>query len=143
MESFFSFSGESEWGLLLLRIALAAIFFAHGKMKWGMWKMPASEELPSGMLTILRFLSIVEPLGAAAVLFGIFTKAAAWGFVLVMIGAIYLKMKKMHVPFSGPNMVGWEFEFIILAAAALLALSGPGVISFDQYVWTARIALPL
>ena len=39
--------------LLLLRL-LAAIFWAHGRMKQGTWKMQPSDQLRSSRLNILR-----------------------------------------------------------------------------------------
>src|SRR6266702_6802805 len=45
-----------------------------------------------GLLSLLRVLSIAEPLGGLATLTGLLTQAAAAGFILVMLGAIRLKV---------------------------------------------------
>ena len=126
----------SDWGLLALRVGLAAIFWAHGTRKRPMWKMQPSEQLPSGMLKILRLLSIAEPLGAVAALLGLLTQVAALGFAFVMVNAIMLKIRKMKQPFVNPDMSpGWEFEFIILAAAIALLFLGAGRFSFDRVIF--------
>jgi len=47
-------------------------------------------------------------LGGLATLVGLLTQAAAAGFILVMLGAIRLKVLQMHKGFTGEG--GWEFE---------------------------------
>jgi len=47
-----------------------------------------------------------------------------------MLGAIRLKVTQMHKGFSGAD--GWEFEYVILAAALALVFTGAGRISLDR-----------
>src|SRR5712692_10882521 len=96
----------SDWALLALRLGVGVTFLVHGIQKSAMWKMQPSAQLPAGMLSILRFLSIVEPLGAAGVLVGFLTQAAAAGLAIIMLGAIRLKAVQMHRTFIGDG--GWE-----------------------------------
>lgn len=133
-EFFMSLHQYGDWGLLALRIALGCIFFVHGRAKWSMWKMSPSEQMSAGMISIMRFLSIAEPLGAIAALSGVLSQAAAMGFICVMAGAIILKRQKMHMAFMGQNGMGWEFDFMILAGAIALLFSGPGSISFASLI---------
>src|SRR5690348_13521584 len=102
----------SDWGLLALRIGVGVTFLVHGSQKRALWKVQPSAQLPAGMLTILRILSIAEPLGGLATLVGLLTQAAAAGFILDMLGAIRLKIMQRHKGFSGEG--GWEFEFMLL-----------------------------
>lgn len=118
-------------GLLALRFTLVPVFLAHGLSKRAMWKMKPSEQLKKPMLTILRILSIAEPLGALALLGGMFTRLAALGLAIVMIGAINLKISVMKKRFAPTPDVGWEFEFVILGICLALLIMGPGRISFD------------
>src|SRR5881296_1767686 len=113
-----------DWGLLALRLGVGSIFLVHGSQKRAMWKMQPSAQLPAGMLSLLRFLSIVEPLGGLGVLVGFLTQAAAAGFAIIMVGAIRLKAIQMHRRFTGDG--GWELDFILLAAAIALFLAGAG-----------------
>jgi putative oxidoreductase len=122
----------SDWALLVLRLGVAAVFLVHGLQKQAMWKMQPSPQLPAGMLSLLRVLSIAEPLGALSLLSGFLTQLAAAGFTIVMLGAIRLKAMQMHKGFSGEG--GWEFEFVLLAGAVALLILGAGQISLDRLV---------
>jgi len=120
----------SDWALFALRLGVGASFLAHGLQKSAMWKMQPSAQMPAGMLSILRLLSIVEPLGAVAVLVGFLTQPAAAGFAIIMLGAIRLKAVQMHRGFTGDG--GWELDFMLLAAAVALFISGAGRLSLDR-----------
>jgi putative oxidoreductase len=120
----------SDWALLALRLGVGVTFLVHGIQKSAMWKMQPSAQLPAGMLSILRLLSIVEPLGATAVLVGFLTQAAAAGLAIIMLGAIRLKAVQMHRHFTGDG--GWELDFMLLAAAIALFISGAGKLSLDR-----------
>lgn len=119
-----------DWGLLALRIGVGVTFLVHGRQKRAMWKMQPSAQLPAGTLTLLRVLSIAEPLGGLATLVGLLTQAAAAGFILVMLGAIRLKITQLHKGFSGDG--GWEFEFMLLVGAIALLFLGAGRFALDR-----------
>ena len=120
----------SDWALLALRLGVGVIFLVHGRQKLRMWKMQPSAQMPAGLLSLLRVLSIAEPLGGVAVITGLLTQVAGAGFVLVMLGAVRLKVTQMHKGFSGAD--GWEFEYVILAAALTLVFTGAGRIALDR-----------
>jgi len=120
----------SDWALLALRLGVGVTFLVHGIQKSAMWKMQPSAQLPAGMLSVLRLLSIVEPLGGVGVLVGFLTQAAAAGLAIIMLGAIRLKALQMHRRFTGDG--GWELDFILLAAAIALFISGAGKLSLDR-----------
>lgn len=122
----------SDLGLLALRIAVGVIFLVHGIQKWAMWKMQPSEQMPANMLAMMKFLSVVEPLGGLAVFIGFLTQLAALGLGIIMIGAIVVKRKVMKVSFTAMDKTGWEFDFIILAATIALFVFGGGVVSLDN-----------
>ena len=135
MEFFANLHQFGDWGLLALRIAVGAIFLVHGAQKWAMRKMQPSEQMPAGMLSLMKFLSIVEPLGALAILAGFLTQLAAAGLGIIMIGAIILKKTMMKVPFAAQDKTGWEFDLIILAATVALFFFGAGSIGLDRVIF--------
>ncbi len=129
-------------GLLLLRLALGAIFIFHGTQKWALWQAGAGAGMSDNMLMLMKALSIIEPLAGLAVILGIFTCWASVLLALVMIGAIYTKITVMKLGFSTPTGAGWEFDFILLAASLCLMMSGAGKISLDNKCCKEEEALP-
>ena len=123
----------SDWGLVALRLGLGVTFLVHGIQKQAMWKMQPSAQMPAGLLSILRLLSIAEPLGGVAVITGLLTQLAAAGFVIVMLGAINLKARQLHKGFTGDG--GWELDYVLLSAAVALLILGAGRISLDRVVF--------
>jgi putative oxidoreductase len=122
----------NQWGILILRLGVGVVFLFHGFSKRKFWKMQPSEQLSSGMLSILRLLSIVEPLGGLAVIIGFLTQWASLGLGIIMVGAIRLKAIKMHKPFTDNG--GWGYDFILLAAVIALMLIGPGTLSVGKFL---------
>ena len=125
----------NDVALLLLRIGLGSVFIVHGTHKQRLWKAQPSAQMPAGMLNTLRFLSIAEPAGALGVLLGFLTRFAAIGLALVMLGAIRLLITKVHRKFTGENVAGWEFEYMLLLVAIALALLGGGKYALDRVVF--------
>ncbi len=121
---------HEDWALLILRVVIAAIFFAHGSMKWPMLMGPAPEGMPGSMLLLFKILAVVEPLGGLALLLGVLTQAAAAGIGIIMIGAIWMKITAMQMTFAAAG--GWEFDLLILACMILLVVRGGGALSMDS-----------
>jgi len=48
-----------------------------------------------------------------------------------MIGAIWMKVTKWHVPFSAMDKIGWEFDLILLAANIVILVNGGGAIGIQ------------
>lgn len=117
--------------LLFLRISLASSFLVHGKQKLAMWKAQPSEQMSKKMLGIFRILSIAEILGGLALLFGFLTQWAALGLSIIMLGALYFKIKVWKKKFSEAS--GWEIDLIMLAGLLLLLTIGAGIYSLDSF----------
>jgi putative oxidoreductase len=125
----FTLAQYGDWGLLGLRLAVGAVFLVHGISKLPMWRMQPSDQMPNGMLATMRFLSIAEPLGAAALILGALTQFAAAGLSVIMLGAIYFKIGVWKNKFVN----GWELDLVLLAANIALVLLGAGAWSVDHY----------
>jgi putative oxidoreductase len=130
MQVFAQLHTLTDWGLLVLRVGVGVTFLVHGIQKRAMWKMQPSAQMPAGLLTILRLLSIAEPLGGVAAITGLITQLAAAGFVIVMLGAINLKARQLHKGFTGDG--GWELDLVLLSGAIALVILGAGRISLDR-----------
>ena len=125
----------SDFALLLLRVGLGSVFLVHGYHKRKLWQVQPSERMPAGFLRTLRVLSIAEPAGGLGVLVGFLTQLAALGLALVMLSALRFLITQAHRKFTGENVAGWEFEFMLLIVAIALVLMGGGKYALDRLVF--------
>jgi uncharacterized membrane protein YphA (DoxX/SURF4 family) len=123
----------SDWALVALRFGVGTSFWVHGTSKRAMWKMAPSPQMPASLLSTLKLLSIVEPLGALALFAGFLTQPAAAGCVVIMLGAIRLKAVSMKRGFSVDG--GWELDWVLLTAALALVFLGGGAVSLDRLLF--------
>ncbi|MCR4278930.1 MAG: DoxX family protein [bacterium] len=123
MQFFTMLHSYSDFGLVALRVAIGAIFLAHGIMKL------KGDKTPPGFKVLGGF----EVLGAVAVLAGFMTQLATLGLSIIMIGAIYMKVAKWKSPFASIEKNGWEFDLMILAGTLMLYFVGAGsFLSLDR-----------
>lgn len=122
-------------GLLALRTIIGIVFVAHGSQKlfvygidgvtagFGQMGIPA----PALAATLVAF---GELLGGLGLLSGLFTRVAAAGLALIMLGATVFA----HLPngFFAPD--GVEFTLSLFGAVIALALTGPGQWSADALI---------
>ncbi len=112
----------ASFGLLALRLAIGAIFIYHGWDKlsdmdktvggFGMMGFP----LPAFFAWVV---ALVELVGGAAVLLGVYTKEAAKLLAIIMLVAIL----KVHL---GNGFKGMEFQLSLLGGSLALAGVGAG-----------------
>lgn len=113
-----------DWGLLLIRLGLAAVFLTHGISKFQNLDQTTAF---FGMLGLSAFwvylVATVETLGGAAMLLGYFSRFAGALLAVVMVVAIALAKWKMG--FLG----GYELDLTLLLAALGIAFAGPGTMT--------------
>lgn len=130
---------RADLALAVLRVAIGAIFFAHGWMKVFNFGLPGVTRMLAGMHVPLpeiaaAALTGLEFLGGIALVLGLATRVVAALFVCDMIGAIVLA--KAHGGFFAPT--GWEYEFTLLVASLALAIGGAGAASIDGAIARRR-----
>lgn len=128
--------------LLILRLALGIIFFAHGSQKllgwFGGYGWSGTIGFFSQTLNIppsLAGLSIlIEFFGSIAIIMGLLTRPAALGLAIVS----FVAMLKVHWPngffLEGANN-GIEYIFALFIIALFLAIEGAGPISVDKLIY--------
>jgi len=120
-----------ETTLVTLRLVIAIIFLYAAYAKFGLWSA-APEGLSGGMLNLMKFLSIVEPLGAIALIVGFMTRWAAAGLAIIMLGAIGFLQFGMGVGFTTATGAGWNFPLAVLVGSLVLMAFGAGSWSIDR-----------
>ncbi|MCI0393449.1 MAG: DoxX family protein [Chloroflexi bacterium] len=135
------FSPFSDWGLLILRLSMGIIFIAHG---WPKLNPNSPIKGPAGFAMGLKQMGIplptffawvvvlLETVGAVLLILGLGTRILALGFAIDMLVAIVRARRPMGAKFSSMTEgIGWEFEFILLAAALALLFTGAGSLALD------------
>ena len=126
-------------GLLILRLALAAVFIVHGGQKLfvlgpiGTGGMLERMSIPAAGV-VGPILSVVEPLAGACMLLGLLTRVAGLAIAVDMLGAILTF--HVHNGFFVPG--GVEFVMMNCAAGLALAVLGAGQFSIDNMVRVRR-----
>jgi len=111
----------NDLSIFLLRAAVGLIFLIHGTQKWKMWKMQPSEQMPAKMISMMKMLSVAEPLAGLLLISGIFIQWAAIALAVIMIGAIYFKVLVWKKKFT--EVGGWEFDLLLLIASLAILFS--------------------
>jgi putative oxidoreductase len=138
------FAPYSDWGLLILRVALGIVMIAHGWPKLnpnGPMKGPAGfagflKQLGVPLPTFFAWIvALLETVGAVLLILGLGTRILAVGYVIDMVVAIRLvRIGMAKSPFAGGEGIGWEYEFILAAVALALLFTGAGSIALDPIV---------
>ncbi|MCM2578729.1 DoxX family protein [Streptomyces meridianus] len=123
-------------GLLVLRLAVGALFAVHGAQKLVGWFGGAGLDgtghffekagYPAGR-TMAAVAGACELAGGVGLILGLFMPFAAAALVGVMINAVAVKWSG---GFFAPS--GIEFEATLLAVTTALTLAGPGRIATDH-----------
>ena len=124
-------------GLLILRLAVGLIVAGHGAQKlFGWWGGPGMTGWTNAM-TRMRIRppvawawmsALAELLGGLAVAAGFLNPIGSFG----LIGSMLVAMALVHWPKGfWVSKGGYEFNLLIIAAAAAVAIAGPGAYSLD------------
>ncbi|HEV8306216.1 MAG TPA: DoxX family protein [Methylomirabilota bacterium] len=132
-----------SWSILVVRVILGIIFFAHGAQKVLGWfggqglerttRSFASMGLP---LPIAYLVCFFEFLGGIGLILGLLTRPAALAVIIVMIGAI-AKVHWQHGFFLNWSLTpgkghGYEANLAFIAMALACLIAGGGALSLDR-----------
>ncbi len=132
---------------MVLRLALAAVFFPHGAQKalgWfgghglaeTIWFFTQKMGIPFPFAALVVAAEFLGPIG---LLFGILTRVAAFGIFCVMGVAIWM----IHYPvgffmnWTGQypaGTEGYEYHLLALALSFAVAVRGAGMLSLDGVI---------
>jgi putative oxidoreductase len=112
-------------GLLLLRLMVAIIFIASG---WEDLKSPAERAKSIGQSQAFTiFLGVAEFAGGLGIVFGVLTRFAAFGLILIGLGAIYTKIVVWHIGFWGEKTYGWHYDLMLIVMNLVIILTNGGL----------------
>jgi putative oxidoreductase len=132
--------------LLLTRIFLGGIVFAHGAQKLFGWFAGYGFDGTADYFTktiglpyLLAVLIILaESIGMIALVLGLFSRIFSASVILIMLGAIFAAHGQFgfFMNWSGAQAgEGFEFHLAIMALAAVVMLQGGGFYSIDNYLF--------
>jgi putative oxidoreductase len=119
------------YAIVLLRLSLAVLFFAHAGLKLFVFTPAGTAGYfkSLGLPGWLAYVTIaVEILGATALFLGIWPRLAALALVPLMLGTIITVHGKAGFFFTNANG-GWEFPAFWTAGLLAVALLGDGALA--------------
>ncbi len=139
------FQTEDSWALLIIRLVLGVVFFAHGAQKTLGWFGGYGLSGTMGFFTQqmhipapLAFVVIIAEFpGCLALIIGLLSRVVAFGIACDMVGAILM----VHLPngffmnWSGKQAgEGFEYFLLIIAMCVALIINGSGKWSADRAI---------
>lgn len=140
MSRFLTAGPARDLGLLIARIALGAIFFAHGYQKVAQFGMAGVTDSFRGMGVPVAeiagpVIAYVELIGGALLILGAFTSIVGLVLAVEMLVAALL----VHLPMGVfIDNGGWELVGALGAGALALAVAGAGGLSVDRVLGRGR-----
>jgi putative oxidoreductase len=121
-----------DWALLIARLALGAVFVAHGAQKlFGAFDGPGLETWIQQMGPIGYLVAIGEFFGGLGVILGVLPRFSAAAIVAIMIGAI-AKVHWKNGFFLDKH--GFEYNVALIGLAAAIMVAGPGRFALSEQV---------
>jgi putative oxidoreductase len=141
------FATYPSWSLLVIRLALGIIFFAHGAQKVLGWfggyglkgtigYFQQALKIPPA-LTIMA--ALTEFLGGAALIVGFLARPVGVGLIILMLVAV----AKAH--WANGFFINWslqpgkghgfEMNFALMAMALAVLIGGAGILSIDRMIY--------
>ncbi len=117
----FAYAG---WALLFLRLLVAIIFFDSGRRH--VQHAPSRSKSIGMSKGFTIFLGSVQMLGAVGLALGVLTQLAAFGLILIMLGAIQKKIVEWKSGFWGKDGVGWHYDLMLLIMNLVILTTAGG-----------------
>jgi putative oxidoreductase len=145
-----AWNGGTDIGLLLLRLGIGGVVFAHGAQKvFGLWGGPGIAVFAGNLetfgyqqaTTLSWVTGVTELLAGAFIVLGLLTPLAAAAVLAIMINAVLLKLGNGFFVTSPKGSDAVEFSLVLGLGAACLVFTGPGRIALDNgRAWHRRPA---
>lgn len=128
----------TDWGLLLLRLALGTMWIAHAVLKPLVFTFAGTAQffeslgIPGALVLPVFTLEIATGI---ALVFGVYARQAALLSLPIMLTVVWVHLPNgwVHTAAGG----GWEYPLFLAAMSVVLWLSGDGVMALRR---SARFA---
>ena len=143
---------KTDIALLIMRLSLGGVIFAHGAQKLFGWFGGYGFEGTMGYFTgtvglpyIIGALVILgESLGAIALMLGLFGRFMSVSIFLIMLGALYFDHAQngFYMNWYGNRAggEGIEFDLLVFGLSLAILLIGSGKYSIDHLIWKKKVA---
>ncbi len=135
---------KDDFGLFIARITLGLVILPHGLQKllglFGGAGFSGTVDffVGSGIPTAVAILIIIaESFGALGLIFGFLSRIAAFGLMLIMLGAIFM----VHLQngffmnwFGNQSGEGFEYHLLALGLSLVILIKGGGKWSIDKSI---------
>ena len=129
-----------DYGTLLLRVTLGAMFLAHGLLKVLVYTVPGTVQFfeTQGFPGALAYAVIAaELVGGTLLILGVYTRWVALALVPILLGAFNVHWPNGWV-FSTPNG-GWEYPAFLTITTLVQSLLGGGALAVKDSVTQSKI----
>jgi putative oxidoreductase len=120
--------GLTDLALFLLRLMIAALFGTSGWSHMTKPKEQAESTRMSPRSTLA--LGVVEVVGAASLVLGVYPQIGAILLIGVMLGAIHRKVFVWKTGFWGEDGQGWYYDLLYLVCNLMILTTGGGGFAF-------------
>ena len=138
---------DDDAAIAILRLVLGVVFFAHGAQKllgwFGGYGFTGTMGFFTGMMHIPAPFAVLaiaaEFLGGLGLIFGLFTRVAAFGIFCNMAVAVAMIHHQfgLFMNWTGTQKgEGFEFHLLVLAITVFLMIRGAGAASIDR-LWSS------
>ena len=120
-------TNSSEYGALILRLALGVMYLAHGLLKVFVFTLPGTAAFFAGQgfpAWTAYVVVAAEILAGVALIVGFQVRLVAIAGLPILLGALLVHLPNGWV-FSAPNG-GWEYPAFLIVASVVQALVGAG-----------------
>ena len=129
-----------DYGTLLLRVTLGAMFLAHGLLKVLVYTVPGTVQFfeAQGFPGALAYAVIAaELVGGTLLILGVYTRWVALALVPILLGAFNVHWPNGWV-FSTPNG-GWEYPAFLTITTIVQSLLGGGALAVKDTLTQSKI----
>ena len=138
---------KTDITLLVIRITLGAVIFAHGAQKLFGWfggfgydgTMHYFTDTVGVPYAIGLLIILGESFGALALVLGLFGRFMSLGIFIIMAGAMYFDHAQngFYMNWFGNRAggEGYEFDLLVFGLSLAIIINGSGVFSLDHFIF--------